>query len=91
MGEKPAMTAPRNALEEIDKIQANVEGMFAAYAVMQEGVKSIAEEILVRIKSRPDPAAEMTGAEVELIALASRLIDLIATARVEIERAGNRD
>lgn len=77
--------APRNALEELDRMQANIEGMFAAYGVMQEGVKQIAQEILVRITSRPD--GDLTEQEKEMLAIARRLVDLISTAREEIERA----
>lgn len=74
---------------EIDRMRADIESMFAAYGVMHDGVKKIAEDIVLRLKNRSD--GDLTEHERELIDIATRLIDLISAARAEFERVAKHD
>ncbi|CAG4889487.1 hypothetical protein [Paraburkholderia gardini] len=74
---------------EINKMREDIENMFAAYGVMHDGVKKIAEDIALRLRNRRDE--DLTEHEKELINIARNLIDLLMTARAGIEKAAKHD
>lgn len=79
----------KDALDAINNVQAKIERAFAAHAVMYEGVKKIAQGILIPLKDRPDN--ELTAHEKQLVDIARDLVDLLSTSAAALEGASKHE
>lgn len=72
------------ALKRIEKMEANINEMFAVYGSLYEGVREVVVDIVSKVKKRADE--ELDEQDHELLAIARRLTDLIVTVAEKIEK-----
>lgn len=70
--------------DRIDKIEADINEMFAIYGSLYEGVREVVVEILGKVKGRAE--AEYDEHDMELLRIARRLTDMVLAVAEKIEK-----